>query len=123
MEERKQQLILCDLDKTLAYAEDKPNPNDYDPTLVGPPIPLMLNRVKKWLQRGDEVRIFTARVSSNNPNKDICIPYIQQWCLTHLGQVLEITAEKDYLADLIFDDKIIQIIPNSGIRVDGKFDL
>ena len=37
---------------------------------VGEPIPLMLERVKKWLSEGIEVRIVTARVASTSQGRE-----------------------------------------------------
>lgn len=80
---------------------------------IGPPIPKMLARVKKWLKQGRIVKIFTAR--ANDPD---AIPAIKAWCREHIGQELEITATKDYSMFELWDDRAIQVIPNTGERVD-----
>lgn len=75
--------IGVDFDGTLSF---------YNGTFdLGPPVPLMVERVKDWLSKGVEVRIFTARASM----PDQCY-HIEQWCLLHLGQRLPITDRKDF---------------------------
>ncbi len=50
--------IGVDLDGTLAQYDGWKGPDN-----IGDPIPLMVGRVKEWLEAGHEVRVFTARVS------------------------------------------------------------
>ena len=50
--------IGVDLDGTLAYYDQWRGALH-----IGEPIPLMLERVKRWLDEGKDVRIFTARVN------------------------------------------------------------
>lgn len=45
---------------------------------------------------------------------------IKAWCLEHLGQELEVTCSKDYGMILLYDDRAVQIIPNTGRRADGQ---
>jgi len=90
------------------------------PMHIGDPVPLMLQRVKDWLAAGQEVRIFTARVSHDgSENRKIeaakAAYAIQLWCLEHLGQKLEITNEKDYATLEIWDDRAVQVEPNTGV--------
>ena len=102
----------------------------------GEPIPKMVERVKRWLAQGDEVRIFTARVYCPNipalgaPQSDwdfwekrknevaVSTQAIESWCLEHLGQVLPITCVKDFGMFELWDDRAVQVIPNTGLRVD-----
>ena len=117
--------IGVDLDGTLAKYEK------WDGG-IGEPIPLMVERVKKWIADGVEVRIFTARVgtgaghSSESGRSDDEIfaeeqrRLIQFWCLDHIGHVLKITATKDFRMIELWDDRAIQIIPNTGKRADGQ---
>jgi hypothetical protein len=112
--------IGVDLDGTLA---------EYDvwrgPDHIGKPIPLMLERVKRWLAEGREVRIFTARVY--HPSDDLARFFdaaharevIEKWCLEHLGQRLQVTCTKDYSMIEVWDDRAIQVVPNTGLRADG----
>jgi hypothetical protein len=101
--------IGVDLDGTLARYDGWKGPEH-----IGEPIPAMLERVKTWLFLHKDVRIFTARVSSNNPEKDISIKVIRKWCKEHIGQELPITAEKDYGMIELWDDRCTQVIKNDG---------
>jgi hypothetical protein len=104
--------IGVDLDGTLAsYGKWE------GPTHIGPPIRLMVERVRGWLARGIEVRIFTARVSDRDPQT---IPAIRAWCLEHVGAVLPVTNVKDYAMLELWDDRAIQVITNTGHRADGR---
>lgn len=84
---------------------------------IGKPIPKMLERVKRWLAAGVAVRIFTAR--AGDPET---VPHIEAWCREHVGQVLPVTATKDYGMICLYDDRAVQVIPNTGERVDGLED-
>jgi hypothetical protein len=59
--------IGVDLDGTMAYYDGWKGADH-----IGEPIPAMVERVKRWLAEGREVRIFTARVylapEPQNPN-------------------------------------------------------
>lgn len=101
--------IAVDLDGTLAYYDDWCGIEH-----IGEPILLMLNRVKKWISEGKRVKIFTARVGDPET-----IPYIESWLEKHGIGGLEITNIKGYDIVELWDDRAIQIIPNTGIRVDG----
>jgi hypothetical protein len=92
-----------------------------DLTDIGPPIPAMLERVKIWLDAGHRVKIFTARVDSKDPeelNQIVCA--IQFWCKKHIGVILHITNVKDYGMIQLWDDRCVQVHPNTGIPV-GDF--
>ncbi len=123
--------IGVDLDGTLAH---------YDgwiaPTHIGAPVPLMLERVKGWLAEGREVRIFTARIwpvafsapgSSGHgaarfmmgPDPSEAIDAIRAWCIEHVGQDLAITCVKDYGMVVLYDDRAVQVKPNTGVLVEG----
>lgn len=111
--------IGVDLDATLAeYSMGQGE-------LIGPPIRLMYLRVKKWLSEGKDVRIFTARASLNSyagdqVELDKQLALIEQWCMDHFGQKLPITCEKDFYMHEFWDDRAIQVIPNTGKRADGN---
>jgi hypothetical protein len=109
--------VGVDLDRTLAH---------YDRwqghTHIGEPVPAMLDRVKKWLSEGQDVRIFTARVSHDGTEKRYAeaseaLVAVEQWCLKHLGKILPVTCIKDYNCIEIWDDRAVQVIPNAGITV------
>jgi hypothetical protein len=102
--------IGIDLDRTIAVYKEFINPMH-----IGEPIPEMVDRVKKLLTEGKyKVKIFTARVSDLEQAKE-AIPAIQEWCLKHIGQVLEITCMKDFGCIEVWDDRAKQVDPNTGI--------
>lgn len=104
--------IGVDLDGTLAMY-----PGTYDKFHgIGEPIPLMVNRVQRWLSQGIEVRILTARAASKDP---MVTQEVQDWCLEHIGQALPVTCQKDFSMIELWDDRAVQVIPNKGVRVDG----
>ena len=74
---------------------------------IGDPVEAMQERVKWWLAKGQKVKIFTARA-----NCEEAIPFIEDWCLLHLGQKLPVTATKDYGMIELWDDRCIQVILN-----------
>jgi len=45
---------------------------------------------------------------------------IHQWCILHIGKQLRITCKKDYKMIELWDDRAVQVIPNTGKRADGK---
>jgi len=87
---------------------------------IGKPIPKMLERVKSWIAEGREVRIMTARVAPTKEDAEICREAIVKWLEEHLGTILPITNEKDQLMRELWDDRVVQVIPNTGERADGK---
>jgi hypothetical protein len=92
---------------------------------VGEPVPLMVKRVKRWLDAGIDVRIFTARVSPwLDGTKDVekVRAAIEAWCEKHLGQKLPVGCTKDYQTVEIWDDRAVQVECDTGRRVDGKQD-
>jgi hypothetical protein len=82
----------------------------------------MVSRVKNWLRDGKRVKIFTARMHGHGVPligggvADVRTP-IEVWCREHLGQVLEITNVKDFAMLELWDDRAVQVIPNTGIPV------
>lgn len=75
----------------------------------------MALRVKKWLDEGRDVRIFTARASV--PEQ---VPYVHAWCKKHFGRELPVTNVKDFAMKELWDDRAIQVIMNTGKRADGN---
>ena len=103
--------IGVDLDGTLAHYEG------WDNGRVGAPIPAMVNRVKGWLAEGRPVKIVTARVAGGPRNAALVAAQreiIQNWCYEHLGRRLEVTNEKDYAMLQLWDDRCVQVVPNTG---------
>lgn len=90
---------------------------------IGPPIRLMVERVKRWLAEGHEVRIFTARaqdidaviIFGDDVNGVSAVrDFIEKWCLEHIGTVLPITNKKDYGMIELWDDRCVQVVANTG---------
>lgn len=104
-----------DLDGTLAV---------YDAwvhhTVIGEPIAPMVERVKGWIAEGRDVRIFTARVAPALSEAWVvseCRTAIEDWCLEHLGKILPVTHEKDYAMVELWDDRCVQVVPNTGLTL------
>lgn len=108
--------IGVDLDGTLAHYEG------WADGAIGAPIPRMLARVECWLREGREVRIVTARVSSGGRDRSSVAAdaaVIRRWCAEHLGRELPVTCEKDFGMVELWDDRAVQVVPNTGERADG----
>lgn len=94
-----------------------------NPGVYGAPVPLMVERVKAWLAEGREVRIFTARAQKDQYIQDPSwtperiVSSIQDWCEEHVGARLPVTCEKDLNMVELWDDRAIQVIVNTGVRV------
>ena len=91
------QWIGVDLDGTLAEAEPWRG-FEY----IGKPVPMMMKRLRIWIDMGYRVKIVTARAQ----NPDLAIPPIRQW--------LKITNAKDMDMIELWDDRCVQVIPNTG---------
>lgn len=98
---------------------------------VGEPVPAMLDRVKAWLAQGKRVKIFTARMAGHdlpdysnptNVERTDAVTPIRQWCLKHLGQVLEVTNVKDFGMIELWDDRCVQVTVNTGVPVASSKD-
>lgn len=85
-------------------------------THIGEPVPAMVERVKTLLQAGQRVKIFTARCNSRMTQEDreTVTKAIQDWCAEHIGQVLEVTSEKDFYMVECYDDRCISVEFNTG---------
>jgi hypothetical protein len=106
--------IGVDLDGTLAHYDTWVGPEH-----IGAPVPAMVERVKRWLSEGRDVRIFTARVSHDGTPKrqeEARKAYfaIATWCGEHLNAVIPITNVKDYAMIELWDDRAVQVRPNTG---------
>lgn len=114
--------IGVDLDGTLA---------EYDTWKgighIGAPVPAMLARVKQWLAAGTAVKLVTARVCAldqdSSTNEQIerlhDLAEFRQawaaWCHENGLPVLDVTCAKDFQMLELWDDRAIQVIPNTGI--------
>lgn len=73
----------------------------------------MVERVRKWLSVGIQVKIVTARVSVPE-DAPIAERAIRKWCLEHVGQELEVTCRKDFAMIELWDDRAIAVKSNTG---------
>lgn len=106
--------IGVDLDGTLAFYDGFKGSDQ-----IGEPIKPMVERVKGWRAAGREVRIFTARVSLEHAqgferDSQLARKTIEDWCLKHIGEVLPITCMKDFAMVELWDDRCVQVVPNTG---------
>ncbi len=87
---------------------------------IGEPIAPMVLRVKRWLEEGREVRIYTARVSNDASGRIASL--IQDYTEKHIGVRLTVTNQKDYQMIFCVDDRAKQVIPNTGIFLEDLVD-
>ena len=101
--------IGVDADKTLFEYDS----GSFRIDVFGRPIPLMVARIRMHLEDDEEVRLFTARVDDPEwePKGRAAWEQISQYLF---GQVLKATNVKDYEMVLLYDDKAVQVIPNTG---------
>jgi len=83
---------------------------------IGLPIPKMIERIKGWLDKGIKVKIVTARAAHGS----LVIETIQRWCIDNIGVPLEVTNQKDYGMIELWDDRCVQVIPNTGEPIDKE---
>ena len=111
--------IGVDLDGVLAYYEKWEGIEK-----IGDPIPEMVDRVLEWLNKGINVKIFTARVycgESGEPAGDrfrdaqFSRQLIEKWSLKHIGVVLPVTCCKDFSMIALYDDRCYRIQTNTGV--------
>lgn len=96
--------IGVDLDGTLAYWDDTQSTSH-----IGEPIPAMMNRVRKWLREGREVKIFTARAA--DPEQ---VALVRRWLTKH-ALPLEVTNRKDWRMVQLWDDRAVSVEMNTGM--------
>jgi hypothetical protein len=114
-----------DLDGTLAvYPHSFPE--------IGPPVPIMLARLRQLLDAGIRCKIFTGRVclapKEIGSYEDQSFQWfvdeqrnrVETWCKEYVGRVLEVTAEKDLRMIALFDDRAIAVETNTGQLLQGK---
>jgi hypothetical protein len=105
--------IGVDLDGTLAE-QDPANPHAFE---IGEPIPAMVARVRRWLDEGRDVRIFTARVSHDGPYSGDFMQQraIDRWTINVFGRALPVTCRKDDFCIALYDDLAVQVQRNTGL--------
>lgn len=114
--------IGVDLDGTLAHYDGWKGPEH-----IGEPIRPMVERVKRWDAEGHTVKIFTARVFPLGTGIHVDPPRLKEaraaleaielWCTRIFGHPLPVTCIKDYAMIELWDDRCVQVIPNTGERV------
>ena len=122
--------VAVDLDGTLAHFDTWKGIDH-----IGDPVPEMHRFVKEMLNKGMDVRIFTARIfpltfvsDTENPtiidlesapsdNSRQAAAYIQAYCLKHFGRKLPITSQKDPGMSVMYDDVARQVVTNTGVIV------
>lgn len=98
--------VAVDLDGTLAKDTGWKGTDH-----IGEPIKPMLDLVKKLIDDGEEVVIFTARAHDGKKStKD----YIRDWLKDHDLPDLEITNEKRPDMEKFYDDKAVAVEKNKG---------
>ena len=98
--------IGVDLDGTLAEYERWEGS-----TTIGAPIPAMVDRVKRWVAEGREVRIFTARAFDGGPRLQAAVA---EWTFEHIGVALPATCVKDFGMEELWDDRAVSVESNTG---------
>ncbi len=76
---------------------------------IGGPIPAMVDLVRRMVDNGIRVKIFTAR--AGDPAQ---IPKIRAWMSQNGLPDLEITNVKDYYMERLYDDRAIRVERNTG---------
>lgn len=109
----------------------------------GAPIAPMVERVKRWLAEGRQIRVFTARcwpfyrpvlpgeslmnlLAEGDFDHDEfiraqqaaqAILAIRAWCKEHIGVELPVTCVKDYGMEELWDDRAVAVEPNTGVAI------
>lgn len=103
--------IAVDLDGTLAEYNGW-----VDEFHIGKPVPEMVSKVRKAINEGTEVRIFTARISGDRQGVPVekTIKIIEDWCEKHIGFKLPVSCTKDFHMIELWDDRAVTVIKNTG---------
>lgn len=86
---------------------------------IGPPVELMVSRVREWIGQGHDVRIVTARADQSEPTRTAQIAAIRAWSRKHLGQALLVQSNKDKNMVVLFDDRAVAVEVNTGRVLGG----
>ena len=90
--------------------------SDHENFGVGAPVQEMINRVRRWLSLGLEVKVVTARVADGSSlNRYRHERAVKDFCLEHLGRELEVTCKKDYNMIELWDDRAVGVWSNTGV--------
>lgn len=109
---------------------------------IGAPIGPMVSLIKKYRAQGRRVKILTARIAPHRLEDGtigeayITVPkgdggatrqyarqYINDWCHFNLGFVPEIVYAKDQLMLELYDDRVKQVEPNTGIVIEDELNM
>jgi hypothetical protein len=93
-----------DLDGTIAK-DDGWKGKEY----IGEPVKKLVDKIQKLLDKGEKVKIFTARAFDKK-----AIPFIRDWMKNNNIPLLEITNKKDPGMIRIYDDRVVQVRKNTG---------
>lgn len=112
---------------------------------IGEPVKPMVELMKRMHDEGKVVKIMTARIAprkledgtvgeqftwltprpSSNPDaRYTATQYILDWCeeVAHLGFVPEVVYQKDHLMLELYDDRVKQVVTNTGEVVEEQRD-
>jgi hypothetical protein len=99
-----------DLDGTIAFYDGWKGP-----THIGAPVKPMCDLIRLYLERGDRVKIFTARVTIREDGEhETARKAIEQWTVDQFGVALEVTNVKDYGLIKLYDDRAVGVEENTG---------
>lgn len=89
-------------------------------TEFGKPIDAMTQRVRAWLDLGLEVRVFTARFvpgGYDGVSEEEFQRAIGDWTEPLVGVRLKATCIKDFRMLEQWDDRAVQVVPNTGLTL------
>jgi hypothetical protein len=108
---------------------------------IGEPVKSMVELIRKLHHQGRRVKILTARVAPRKledgtvGEQYIVVPdkcggatrqyahqYIYDWCHFNLGFVPEIVYAKDHLMLELYDDRVKQVEPNTGLVMENELE-
>lgn len=115
LKSQKKKWIGFDFDGTIAHTVD----GKFNPKSIGSPVPKMIDLLKQNIHEGKEVKIFSARVSTNGTIRSIYNAllsryYINKWSKKYIGRKIDIVCQKDFLMVKLYDDLAIRVIKNTG---------
>lgn len=102
--------IGFDLDGTLA-AHVREGQGPYE---IGPPIPEMVDRLRRLLDKGYDCRILTARVALIYANCGEQHAEVRRWVFEHIGRWIPVQPNKDGHMWVLFDDRAVAVERNTG---------
>lgn len=77
---------------------------------IGKPVPVMLARVRHWLEEGYTIKIFTARAGEGESG----VAPVKKWLAENGLPDLEVTNQKDFAMIELWDDRAVQVVANTG---------